>query len=231
MLVLTYSCRRFYAYRVWIMSNKNRLLTFAALALNLVEFVSGMAFGIKTLESKSSRIKNRHIKIYFFNSFTLDSVLEVSKINWLGYMSLGSAVASDLWCSVCLCYYLAKDRTGFKATDTKLNTLMLYIISTGLLTGLCSICSLVLLAAMPYSYADVAVNFCVSKLYFNALLAMLNSRNYLRERTSGRSSDQGIYRLPQIVNIGKPASSEHETSPSAIRATSDKILGSGYKEC
>ncbi|OCB86989.1 hypothetical protein A7U60_g5961 [Sanghuangporus baumii] len=194
-LLITRSISLVYTYRVWIMSNRNWVLTLGAFTLILVEFA----------HSHFGRIC----------------------LQWLGYMSLGSAAASDLWCAVCLCYYLAKDRTGFKTTDTKLNSLMLYIISTGLLTSLCAICCLILFAAAPHGYSYIAVHFCLSKLYFSALLALFNSRNYLREEIPGRTSVQEAYRLPQIVNIHRQPSSEHEASFGAIQ---DKMPSSSYKE-
>ncbi|KAL5505081.1 hypothetical protein ACEPAH_7744 [Sanghuangporus vaninii] len=220
---------RFYAYRVWIMSKRSRLLTFGALALDLVVFMSGVAYGIKTSVNSSSMLNSKTIRNHLFNSFTFTSVLEVTRLNWLSYISLGSIVASDLWCALCLCYYLARDRTGFKATDTTLNTLILYIVSTGLLTSLCSICCLILITDMPHSYSYTAVYFCLSKLYFNALLGMLNARNYLRGGITGRASDQEAYRLPQIVNIGKPSGSNHEASSSTVQVIPDNITSSVYK--
>ncbi|KAL5520987.1 hypothetical protein ACEPAG_8909 [Sanghuangporus baumii] len=168
----------FYVYRVWIMSNRSRLLSSAA---------------------------------------------------WLIYINISFCVASDLWCALCLCYYLAKDRTGFRTSKT-LKTLTLYIISTGLLTSICSICCLVLITTMPHSYSYIAVYFCLSKLYFNGFLGMLNARNYLREGISQvGSSHQGAYRLPQIVNIVKPSSSNHEGSFSTVQVISDKIANSVYR--
>ncbi|KAL5483630.1 hypothetical protein ACEPAI_8862 [Sanghuangporus weigelae] len=188
--------------------DQSRLLAFGALTLSLGRFVSGMALGIKI--------------------FTLKSVLEVTKNNLLIYLNMSFCVASDLWCALCLCYYLAKNRGGPK-TSHAINTLMLYIISTGLLTSLCSILCLALISAMPHSYSYIGVYFCLSKLYFNGFLGMLNARNHLREEIS-RTSDQEAYRLPEVINFSPPSNTRRSTSFSMVQVASVKIPSSVYKE-
>ncbi|KAL5532457.1 hypothetical protein ACEPAF_6027 [Sanghuangporus sanghuang] len=183
--------------------------TIALFYVYRVWIMSGMAFGIK--------------------AFAFKSVLEFTEISWLVYINLGLSVASDFWCALCLCYYLAKGRTGIRTSNTTLSTLMLYIISTGLLTSLFSICCLVLAAAVPRSYFSIGIYFCLSELYFNGFLGMLNARNYLREGISQvGTSRQEAYRLPQIINIGSASSSRHETSFGTVQVIPDKTANSVY---
>ncbi|PAV21563.1 hypothetical protein PNOK_0152000 [Pyrrhoderma noxium] len=61
-------------------------------------------------------------------------------------------------------------------TDNRLTILMVYIINTGLLTSLCTAACFLTFALMPVNYIFIGINFSLSKLYFNSLLATLNRR-------------------------------------------------------
>ncbi|KAL5483634.1 hypothetical protein ACEPAI_8866 [Sanghuangporus weigelae] len=196
-IVTTFSdfiVRLFYARRVWIMSKRNWFLTSGVLIFTSVTFISGLGFGIKI--------------------FSYSSTLEFTKLSWVLYTSLGSAVAADIWVATTLCFFLARSRSGFKSTDTKVNALILYIINTGLFTSLCATASFVTFAVMPHNYIFIGFYFSLPKLYFNALLAMLNARERLREGSSnsGSSGGGGAYRLPRILSVSSPGTTKHAGS-------------------
>ncbi|KIM84455.1 hypothetical protein PILCRDRAFT_383904 [Piloderma croceum F 1598] len=67
----------------------------------------------------------------------------------------------------------------FHRTNSMLNTLILYTICTGMLTGLYAIVQIVVYAALPQPIVFNALYF--SSVYLNALLASLNARYKLRD--------------------------------------------------
>ncbi|KAH8110200.1 hypothetical protein DFH11DRAFT_1622820 [Phellopilus nigrolimitatus] len=182
--------RSYYTRRVWMLSKKNWFLTLGCATFTFVTFVSGMGFCIKI--------------------FSYTSTLQFTQISWVLYTSLGSGVAADLWVAISLCYFLMKNRTGFKSTDTKISILMVYIINTGLLTSMCAVCCFVSFAVMPHNYIFIGFYFSLSKLYFNSLLATLNARDKLRDSLDKQSHHMGAsaYQMPRFVSVGTPSASK-----------------------
>ncbi|KAF8875697.1 hypothetical protein BD779DRAFT_206447 [Infundibulicybe gibba] len=111
--------------------------------------------------------------------FITQTFASFSSISYLLYMSFGSGVVADAIIATVLCCTLKKNRTGFRGTDTIVNTLVLYTINTTLLTTLCGFACLVTYAIWPQEFIFIGVYFVFSKLYFNSLLATLNSRESL----------------------------------------------------
>ncbi|KAL5513669.1 hypothetical protein ACEPAH_4068 [Sanghuangporus vaninii] len=192
--------RLFYIRRIWIseflhqydrrplddqflVSDRNIFLSITAMVLNFVALTFALVFMAKLLH--------------------LQSFLEISNISWSMFTSLGSGVAADLWIAICVCYFLFKDKTGFQRTDTVLRKLTVYIIGTGLLTSFVTIACLLSYATMPNNGVYVAIYSCISKLYFNALLATLNTRKRLRgeAKTEGYSSNSRVHQMFRIADI------------------------------
>ncbi|KIM76788.1 hypothetical protein PILCRDRAFT_91424 [Piloderma croceum F 1598] len=123
--------------------------------------------------------------VIFQRSIRLKTFANFAKISYLLYLAFASAVVADALIASSLCIMLAKKRTGFRKTDTIVNILMMYTINTGLITGL-------------------------NKLYFNSLLATLNARANLRERTDGGISSipmAGIVTSRSDIDSGKAPTS------------------------
>jgi len=106
--------------------------------------------------------------------------------NWLAGSLMGVSVVGDALIAGSMCWALYRKKTGFARTDSMIMTLMAYTLQSGLLT--CFIVS-------PSSMISVAVYLPLSKCYINSVLALLNSRDYIRDR-SAPSSDNSIYLSP-----------------------------------
>ncbi|KIM76828.1 hypothetical protein PILCRDRAFT_826034 [Piloderma croceum F 1598] len=153
--------RCIYGTRIWILGNKNVYLTTAIVLSTL--FVVAITF---TLVIKSLLI-------------TSDAYLNPSPR--LLYLSLGSSAVADIIIASTLCVLLFRNRTHIRKTNSLLNTLILYTICTGMLTGLYTIVLIVVYASLPKHAIFSALFASFSKMYFNALLASLNARHKLRE--------------------------------------------------
>ncbi|KAI0791246.1 hypothetical protein C8Q75DRAFT_67192 [Abortiporus biennis] len=102
--------------------------------------------------------------VFAVEGFFVDSYEDVSGISW----SLYSGFAVEY-------------RTGVTRVDRVINTLMTYMINTGLLTSICALLCLITFITLPGRYVYFAFYFVLSKFYVNALLATLNSRGALRQ--------------------------------------------------
>jgi len=97
-----------------------------------------------------------------------------------------------------MCWYLYHKRTGFTRTDSIISTWMTYSINSGLLTSILGAAVAISNVASPSSsLSSLAVLWVLSKCYVNSLLAMLNSRDYVRDRST-TDNQENAYHLSSI---------------------------------
>ncbi|KAJ3516516.1 hypothetical protein NLJ89_g1079 [Agrocybe chaxingu] len=151
----------------------------------LLTFSSGIAFGILGWEEGTfARLHN---------------------ISYLMYTSLASAVAADVLIATSICVSLSRSRTGFKKTDSMVTVLMLYAINSSGLTSICSLACFITYAIWPLEFIFIAIYFCLSKLFLNSLLAMLNGRTSLKNKVTLVTGD-GSFNLS--TNVSSKLSSQ-----------------------
>lgn len=157
--------RGLFCQRVYLLSGRNWLITTLIAVTSLGVFASSWAFAIKGL--------------------SLTDYFDLTKITWFIYTSLILSVVSDLLIAGSLCVLLSQRRSGFARTNSAIRMLMVYSINTGALTSICAIVCLTIYAAMPNEtkFTFIAIYFVLPKLLLNSLLATLNARHSLRERT------------------------------------------------
>jgi len=138
-------------------------------------------------------------------AYAIRAFIDVSFVNilhesWLLYTALASGVFGDVLITTSICVLLNHNRSGFKSSDSLINTLMAYTINTGILTSLCAMACLVSFAIWPHTFIFVAIFFVLGKLYVNTILAVLNTRSFLRTRKMGVST------IPQSPSAVEPLS-------------------------
>jgi len=115
--------------------------------------------------------------------------------NWLAGSLMGVSVVGDALIAGSMCWALYRKKTGFARTDSMIMTLMAYTLQSGLLTCALGAAMTISFIVSPSSMISVAVYLPLSKCYINSVLALLNSRDYIRDR-SAPSSDNSIYLSP-----------------------------------
>ncbi|KDR78680.1 hypothetical protein GALMADRAFT_244175 [Galerina marginata CBS 339.88] len=160
--------RLIYARRVWMIS-RNMFIAFLVVLTSAVALGTGIAF--TTL------------------AFIGKTYASLTHISYLMYIALGGAVAADIIIASALCTSLARSRTGFKKTDSMVTVLMLYAINSSVLTTVCSAACFITYTIWPDQFTFIGIYFCLSKLIFNSLLAMLNSRSSLKRMVNGLSTN------------------------------------------
>ncbi|KAI0722369.1 hypothetical protein C8T65DRAFT_137478 [Cerioporus squamosus] len=151
----------FFARRLFFLADRKALYLIGIGILLLSELSMCIAATVEVVKRKT------------FSAFADDM--------WLIWATLAIAVTVDVLCSIGLTYYLRRNRTGFKKTDSMVDILMLYSINTGLCTSLCTLGALVCAILMPKNLIFCGVYVVASKLYSNSLLAVLNSRRSILE--------------------------------------------------
>ncbi|KAF8963151.1 hypothetical protein BDZ97DRAFT_1051936 [Flammula alnicola] len=131
-----------------------------------------------------SSLQPPRVKNFLLYSFLEKTFANFSHISYLIYIALGSAVAADILIATSLCISLSRSRTGFKKTDSMVTALMLYAINSSVLTTVCSAACFITYTIWPAQFTFIGIYFCLSKLFLNSLLAMLNGRKALKRRVN-----------------------------------------------
>lgn len=151
-----------YVHRIWKVS-KGRSRIFPVIALGIIVALgSGIAITLAWAQ----------YKVKFFK--------DLVSIEWMTYLSLGTATFIDILIASSLCYLLATSRTGFSSTDSFITKLVGYTISTGCLTSICSMSIIITCAVLPTTFIFIGLQFLVTKLYVNSFIAFLNARYYMQ---------------------------------------------------
>ncbi|EIM81905.1 uncharacterized protein STEHIDRAFT_141882 [Stereum hirsutum FP-91666 SS1] len=158
--------RGFYCYRIWKLSEKNWILTSVAAVPVVCALIAGLyvickiagATGLQALNTAASAAMDA----------TLISI-SVADITLAGF----------------LCILLMKSRAGGHRTNSIISTLILYTVTTGFLTSVVAIASLILIFAVRETYVYTGPFFVLSKLYFSSLLATLNRRDEISTQLKG----------------------------------------------
>ncbi|KAL5533590.1 hypothetical protein ACEPAG_50 [Sanghuangporus baumii] len=214
--------RLYYSRRIWILSDRNWFLTIGAVwSISIHSTVTLKKFNVLGFLELCC--------IWF----PLKSLHEISGFSWLMYMSFASGVVADLWTAISVCYSLRKDKSGLQRTDTLINKLTVYIVGTGLLTSVCAMCALITYAAMPNNSIFVAIYSNLAKLYFNALLANLNTRKRLRGDFAFAMDfldhDLRACQMRGSMCIGTPVISGIQSSSTAERSSGIPFTNSEHK--
>ncbi|EIN05147.1 hypothetical protein PUNSTDRAFT_55063 [Punctularia strigosozonata HHB-11173 SS5] len=139
----------------------------------------------------------------------------VHDARWALYASFSTATAIDILLSTCMCYYLQMGKSMFKPTNSMLNMLIFWVLSTGLLTSACSLAIVLIYAIMPNNLIYLGLDFLITKLYMNSFLAMLNARKSIRKRAE--NSSRGVTSSSGGVHIDS-----RSRGPISITVTQDK---------
>ncbi|KAH9080234.1 hypothetical protein EDB83DRAFT_2670563 [Lactarius deliciosus] len=172
-IVVGGSVQLYYARRVYVVS---RSVISPILIAVVVVIGSGAGLYLTAREFAFKRFSSAHAFV------------------WPTYVALGSIAIGDGLVAGSMCWSLYRRRTGFAKTDSIILTLMAYSINSGLLTGVLGLATTISFLAIPTSLVWVVFSWAGTKCYVNSFLAMLNGRDYVRDRSDPGYSD-GAYQL------------------------------------
>ncbi|KAL1949706.1 hypothetical protein VTO73DRAFT_8587 [Trametes versicolor] len=192
--VVIVSCQCFYARRVWLIGPQYRYLVVIAVII----FVGELGIYILTLRCFSLVNHAHACHPSVRNMSLLPSYSEFRELTWLFSVAFALVVVSDIILTTVLILVLHRSRTGIARTDSMLDVLIAYTISTGLLTeyacifsGLSFIFPLVYLNknSMVYIALDIVVTKPLTvgpmSVYVNSVIGTLNFRRTLAAYGTG----------------------------------------------
>ncbi|KAF7330190.1 hypothetical protein MVEN_02456000 [Mycena venus] len=96
--------------------------------------------------------------------------------------ALAFEVACDVLIAGAMIYHLLRNKTGFHKTDTAINLLVTYSLSSGAIATLFAICSLVTWITSPTTLIYALFYFVLVRVYGLSFMSLLNSREHVREQ-------------------------------------------------
>ncbi|KAJ6488159.1 hypothetical protein C8R47DRAFT_1320543 [Mycena vitilis] len=184
--LLSVQVQLFYAFRIYIISNKQLVMPIIIAICAFAEFGLGIVFMRKTFQAP-----------VFIDT---DMVYPAS--------ALSLVVVCDVLVAAAMIYYLLKNRSEIQTTNRAINLLVSCFVSSGALTMVFAICSLVTLLAMntmiytPFFLVTV-------RLYALSFMTILNCREHVRERLF--SSQAMVTLPPALSNIARSTNETHES--------------------
>ncbi|KAF8271265.1 hypothetical protein EI94DRAFT_597557 [Lactarius quietus] len=170
-ITVSASVRFYYAKRVYAVS-RSIICTIVIVALVVVDSSFGFLFTSKEIALKR------------FSRF--------SSLTWITCTGMTAGALGDILIAAAMCWSLYRKKTGFARTDSILMALMTYSINSGLLTSFLAVGMTISFVVSPSSLLCVAFYWTMNKCYTNSLLAMLNSRDYVRNRSTTYDSDDSF---------------------------------------
>ncbi|KAN0128077.1 hypothetical protein V8E53_014114 [Lactarius tabidus] len=119
-------------------------------------------------------------------------------MTWLAGIGMGEGTVEDTLIAGMMCWALYCKKTGIARTDSMLMALMAYTLNLGMLTcSVLGVATTISFIVSPESMLTMAIFIPMGKCYVNTLLAMLNSQDYIRGRSSPDNLDNS-YNLSSI---------------------------------
>ncbi|KAH9891028.1 hypothetical protein C8Q73DRAFT_107305 [Cubamyces lactineus] len=153
----------FFARRVYMIGHRFRTFAFSA----MVMIIASSGFYIaKTVQAFTLR----QVSSSLYNG------------GWLNAVASALLLAGDIQLTTILVYVLHKGRSGIKRTDSMVDTLIVYAISSGGLICVLNTVSLVLSLVLSHSVISAASTLVTQTVYTNSFIVALNTRQLVRTR-------------------------------------------------
>ncbi|RDX52353.1 hypothetical protein OH76DRAFT_1470610 [Lentinus brumalis] len=184
------SVELFFARRLWLIDRRFKPVSVLAIVLNLGFFSC-------------------------FAAMVILSAFQPDPSSFLKYSYLASVAAgligiSDVTVTSCLIWVLHTRRTGIKETNSKIDLLIKYAVSTGLIICIFNVLNVIFSVMYPDNWIYVGISIAMTKLYANTFLVSLNARHSLM------SSD--VIYLEQTTGFGGTTGAGNTNGPNGSRS-------------
>lgn len=160
--ILTFIVHCFYARRIHKVSRRDWRITIPIMVFAFLRLCSATLCTAEMIHTKT------------FSSFR-------ANFRWLFTLGLALSCLVDILISVFLTYALRSNRKASTSLDHVINSVILYTLETGSLTGAATVISMIFWLVMSYNLIFMGLHFVISKLYANSLLATLNTRRIIQQ--------------------------------------------------
>ncbi|KAJ8502825.1 hypothetical protein ONZ45_g11404 [Pleurotus djamor] len=181
-------------YRVWVLSNRKRIVTSALSALTFIRFAASVGEYVGLFGYPPPQIIKSRLEYLYGLSFT----------------EMGTSMVCDLLIAASMTFYLNKRRSGLSRTDSLVDRLIIYVVGIGVLTSVFVLIILIVWITIPIYITFMIFHSVMSKLYVNSFLVMLNSR--VRNRSVLNETDTNM-----VYHSSNPTSASSGVESQAIQ--------------
>ncbi|KAN0128876.1 hypothetical protein V8E53_013249 [Lactarius tabidus] len=200
----------YYVRQIYIVS-QNIIPPIIILSMSLVGTGKCSYFPLAVTSKMSSLVSSEALGLYLMARQLAGGKVANASVSRFGdavverieIFASADAIVVNILIAGFMCWALYRKKTGFGRTDSMIMTLMAYTIHTGLLTALGSTALTISLVIAPRSLIPMSIGNPLGKCYVNSLLAMLNSRGYVRSRGSPDNSDNSFRLTP--IRVAPPS--------------------------
>ncbi|KAI0700575.1 hypothetical protein BC835DRAFT_394753 [Cytidiella melzeri] len=140
----------------------------------------------------------------------VESLLELDSFRGVTLVPMfASQVVADACVSLALCLALPHDRSGFKQTHNLMLTIIIYIVSRGIVTSVAAMVELLAITIAPHALWFVCAELTIAGLYTNSFLSALNSRNALRKCVKGNATVVSKISIPIAFTNSRAGDDDH----------------------
>ncbi|KAH9045090.1 hypothetical protein EDB84DRAFT_1558825 [Lactarius hengduanensis] len=162
--------------------------------------------------------------LFTAKEFILKRFARFHTLIWIPCVGLTAGALADLLIAAAMCWSLYRRKTG---TDSIIISLMAYSINSGLLTSLLAGAMPISFALSPSSLIWLGFYWAMTKCYVNSLLAMLNSRDHVRDRSTTDNPNNAFnltsIRIEPPIETGGFKSSQPGVSVTIQRSTTSNF--------
>ncbi|KAI0741868.1 hypothetical protein C8Q80DRAFT_1274223 [Daedaleopsis nitida] len=126
-----------------------------------------------------------------WNKATMAEFLDLS---WLASVASGLIMLADLMMTIVLIMFLRRNHTGVIRTDSILDLLIMYAVSSGLIICIFNVLNVTFSIIWPSNLVYTAISIILTKLYSNTFLVSVNARQSL------------LLKRAALINEGTPFS-------------------------
>jgi len=186
------------------LSNKNRAVT------GFLLLMAGANYAVSLTAD---------IIVFKFKTFE-----QLAGAKWIIYASFSTDMAADLSIAISLGYFLYRSSRGFKKTSTLLNTLILYVVGTGLVTIMWEAVMIILYTRSRNTLLFFILFLSFSKLYINSLFVSLNFRPSRQSKEGSNSYGSSGGAQPQRVRMPSLPFSRYDVTEFELSPSESKIV-------
>ncbi|KAF9262827.1 hypothetical protein L218DRAFT_928856 [Marasmius fiardii PR-910] len=139
------------------------------------------------------------------------------RFNFPGVMWFVASAVADVLITVTLVFTLNRRKTGHSKTTSAINRIIRLTIQTGLVTMVFALLDLLLFTLSSKTAISFVFDFCISKLYTNALLSSLNARAGWNHLNNG--DDDNVLFGSSTTNFTRGNTLGNTTSMGSARPT------------
>ncbi|RDB17590.1 hypothetical protein Hypma_001126 [Hypsizygus marmoreus] len=201
--IAAFSVQTYYARRIFVLSK-----SYVLYGVILLFAFCQLGFGLATMSEA--------FVIVVFEKFI--------PVTWVCVTWLSFSAACDLIIAATQVVYLHRHRTGITGTNRIINILILYIMSTGLLTSIVAILELTTFATLGFNFVHVFLSFPMGAIYTVSFLANLDARRTVRP-IGAQEVSNGVT-VPDHLSIEFRRVKHVHTDPSDFQGDSTKFTES-----